>query len=67
MQLMEDRRKALIPPELEDNPNVKMVLRSSRAIRFSNSSLAICSTSVKSSGAAWKADLEGRPENRSRG
>jgi hypothetical protein len=29
MQLMEDRRKALIPPELEDDPNVKMVLRDS--------------------------------------
>jgi hypothetical protein len=29
MQLMEDRRKALIPPELEDNPNVKIVLRDS--------------------------------------
>ena len=29
MQLMEDRRKALIPPELEDNPHVKMVLRDS--------------------------------------
>jgi len=26
IQLMEDRRKALIPAELEDNPNVKLVL-----------------------------------------
>jgi hypothetical protein len=29
VQLMEDRRKALIPAELEDNPNVRLVLRDS--------------------------------------
>jgi hypothetical protein len=29
VQLMEDRRKALIPAELEDNPNVKLVIRDS--------------------------------------
>jgi hypothetical protein len=29
VQFMEDRRKALIPPELENDPNVKLVLRDS--------------------------------------
>jgi hypothetical protein len=27
VQLMEDRRKALIPPELDGNPNVQMVMK----------------------------------------
>jgi hypothetical protein len=29
VQFMEDRRKALIPPELDNDPNVKLVLRDS--------------------------------------